>query len=133
MLCVSARKLFTAQTLDLVTYQIKRHQALNNVESANAFKWELKCHLINENELDSVQLKTAIEVLTYLVTADSDDVDLIKQSLYAFGTIEDVNDKTKRTLGNLVMQAIYTINMFEAAFDVNLFNYYFSVLIRLKL
>lgn len=122
---VIARTLFTAQTLDLTAFQTKRQQALHNVESTNTFKWELKSYLINKSELDPVQLKNAIEVLTYLLAASSDDVDLVKQSLYALGTIQDINDKTKRSLGNLVMQAIYSINMFEAAFDV-------SFLIRVK-
>lgn len=112
------RPLFTAETLDLLAYQSNRQDARNNVQSPHRFKWELQCYIENEKEKEAANLKNAIEVLVHLIQLDIDDVKLIKNSLYAYGSTEGVTDKAKRAIGNLVMKAIYTINMPSAAIEV---------------
>lgn len=112
------RPLFTAETLDLLAYQSNRQDAWNNVQSPHRFKWELQCYIENEKEKEAANLKNAIEVLVHLIQSDIDDVELIKNSLYAYGSTEGVTDKAKRAIGNLVMKAIYTINMPSAAIEV---------------
>lgn len=112
------RPLFTAETLDLLTYQSNRQDARNNVESPHRFKWELQCYIENEKDKEATSLKNAIEVLVHLAQSDTDDVKLIKNTLYAYGSTEGVTDKAKRAIGNLVMKAIYSINMPNVASEV---------------
>lgn len=115
---VKARTLFTAETLGLTDYHTNRQNAFNNVEGINTFKWALRCYVDNESELEEIRLKNAIEVLAHMVNSDLDDVDLVKRTLYAIKSLDDVTDKTKRTIGNLVMRAIYSINMPDVAIEV---------------
>lgn len=111
--------MFTAETLGLTDYHTNRQNALNNVEGIKNFKWELKCYIDNEKELEAIRLKNAIEALAHLVDSDLDDVDLIKKTLYAIQSQKDVTDKTKRTIGHLVMKAIHSINLPDTALQVN--------------
>lgn len=115
-----ARTLFTAETLDLLDYQTNRQNAFQNVIGINNFKWELRCYLDNEKDLEELRIKNAMEVLVHLVDSNSDDVELIKKTLYAIESFDGITNKTKRTIGNLVMKAIYTINMPEKAIEVTL-------------
>lgn len=115
---VKVRTLFTAETLGLTDYHKNRQNALSNVEGINSFKWALRCYIDNESELEESRLKNAIEALVHLVNSDLDDADLVKRTLYAIKSLDDVTDKTKRTIGNLVMKAIYSINMPDKAIEV---------------
>lgn len=111
IICVLARTLFTAETLDLTGYQTNRQDAINNVKGANNFKWELKTYIANETEFDSLHLKNAIEILAHLIDCnDNDDVNLIRKSLYTYNEIKSVTPKAKRSLGNLIMKALHSAN-----------------------
>lgn len=110
--------MFTVETLDLIGYQNKRQDALNNVTEANKFKWELQAYVENESEMDALRLKTALEVLAHLAQPEFEDVNLMKKTLYAYDSIKGVTEKAKRSIGNLVMKAMYSINMPDAALEV---------------
>lgn len=110
--------MFTAETLGLTSYQTNRLNAVNNVEGINSFKWELKCYMDNEKELESLRLISAIEVLVHLVDSNADDIETMKKTLHSIASFEEISDKTKRTIGNLVMKALYSINMPDAAIEV---------------
>lgn len=114
---IALRTLFTAETLELKAFQTNRLDAMRNVEDVNGFKWELKCYMENFKELEPIKLKKAIEVLAPIVESP-DDIDLIKKSLYELQPLDGANEKTKRSVGNLVMSAIYTSNMTHAAIEV---------------
>lgn len=116
----AARTLFTVETLDLTTYQNNRRDAFQNVVEANRFKWELQAYVENETELDTVRLKTALEVMAHLATPE--DFNLIKKTLYAFDSNASVTGKAKRSIGNLVMAAIYSNNQADVAIEVNFNN-----------
>lgn len=111
--------MFTIGTLELETYQRNRHDAENNVESPHHFKWELQTYIENEPDKDAVSLKNAIEVLVHLVQPDNDDFKLVKDTLYAYNSIENVTDKAKRSIGNMVMKAAHSLNRSDEAFEVN--------------
>lgn len=117
----AVRTLFTSETLDLATYQKNREDAEKNIENANHFKWELQCYIQNEPEKEASNLKEAIEVLSHLIQSDLDDIKLIKDTLYAYGSLKDVTEKAKRSIGNLVMKAFHSINRPNEAFEVNTF------------
>lgn len=116
--------MFTAESLGLTTYQSNRRDALNNVESANRFKWELEAYVVrHESDPDSIKLKRSLELLLHFVQAE--DVNLIKRTLYALSSVEYEPDKSKRSTGNLVMQSIYSIDMPELALEVTkILNYF---------
>lgn len=118
----SARKLFTVETLDLTGYQNNRQDAINNVIEANKFKWELQAYVENESELDAVRLNSALEVLVHLAQPEFEDVNLMKNTLYAYDSIDGVNEKAKRSIGNLVLKAMYSINLPDAALKVKMFS-----------
>ncbi|XP_031620887.1 pentatricopeptide repeat-containing protein 2, mitochondrial-like [Contarinia nasturtii] len=111
------RTLFSAETLGTNIYQTNCRDALNNVEGADQFKWDLHAYVENESTKDSQKLKNALEVLVHLVKSDSDDVHLIKKTLYAFDSTDGLTDKAKRSIGNLVMQYIHSNNMPNVALD----------------
>lgn len=113
--------MFTVETLDLTGYQNKRQDALNNVSEANKFKWELQAYVENESEMDTLRLKTALEVLAHLAQPEIEDVNLMKNTLYAYDSIKGVTEKAKRSIGNLVMKTMYSINLPDAALEVKLF------------
>lgn len=110
--------MFTAETLDLIEYEQKRGDALSLIDGVNKFRWEFKTYIANEAEHDLIYMKNAIEVLAHILESDGDDVDLIKQSLYTFDSIDGVTNKGKQTLGHLLMKAMHSINNSDGAFDV---------------
>lgn len=112
--------MFTVETLDLTTYQKNKQDAFQNVVEANRFKWELHAYVQNETEMDALRLKTALEVLAHL--AIPEDFTLIKKTLYAFDSIPSVTGKAKRSIGNLVMKAIYSNNQANVAMEVKFIN-----------
>lgn len=116
----AARTLFTVETLDLTTYQNNRRNAFQNVVEPNRFKWELQAYVENESEMDALRLKTALEVLAHLATQE--DFNLIKKTLYAFDSNPSVTGKAKRSIGNLVMKAIYSNNQADVAIEVKFIN-----------
>lgn len=114
----TARTLFIAETLDLARYQRNRQDATNNVENPNHFKSKLQCFIERAHNKEATGLKNAIEVLAHLVQSDIDDIKLIKNTLYAYGSLKVVTDEAKRSIGNLVMKAIYSIDRPDEAFEV---------------
>lgn len=116
----TARTLFTAETLDLISYQKNRQDAINNVVAAKKFKWELQAYVENEKDLDAIRLKEALEVMAHLVQPELDDVNLMRKTLYAINSIENVTDIAKRSIGNVVMKALYTVNIPSIAIEVKL-------------
>lgn len=122
--------LFTYETLDITQYQQNRQDALSNVEQPHRFKWELQCYLENESEKQALQLKNAIEVLTHLIQSDTSDVELIRNALYTYGSMSEVNEKAKRSMGNLVMMAIHSVNLADAALQVTYESAFNTIFIR---
>lgn len=114
-----ARTLFTSETLDITQYHQNRQNAFENVEQPHRFKWELQCYLENEAEKESVHLKNAIEVLAHLLQSDMNDIELIRSTLYTYGSLSDVSEKAKRSIGNLTMSAIHSVNMADVGLQVN--------------
>ncbi|XP_055310231.1 pentatricopeptide repeat-containing protein 2, mitochondrial-like [Sitodiplosis mosellana] len=112
----NARTLFTVETLDLTAYQNNRQEAFDNVTEPNKFKWELQAYVENESEMDALRLKAALEVLAHL--AKPEDINLIKSTLYAFDSIESATDKAKRSIGNLVMKMVYSMNLPDVAIEL---------------
>lgn len=115
----AARTLFTSETLDITQYQQNRQHAFENVEQPHRFKWELQCYIENEAEKESLHLKNAIEVLVHLIQSDMNDIDLIRKALYTYGSLPDVKEKGKRTIGNLTMSAIHSVNRADVGLQVN--------------
>lgn len=115
----TARTLFTIETLNLTEYQKNRQDALDNVIEANKFKWELQVYVENESEMDANRLKAALEVLAHLAQPEFEDVNLIKNTLYALNSVKGVTDKAKRSVGNLIMKTCYSINITDAAIEVS--------------
>lgn len=106
--------------MDLTTYQNNRRDAFKNVFEPKRFKWELQAYVENETEMDALRLKTALEVLTHLATPE--DFNLIKKTLYAFDSNTSGTGKAKRSIGNLVMKAIYSNNQADVAIEVKFTN-----------
>lgn len=107
--------------MGLSTYEKNRQDAFKNVEHPNHFKWELQVHIQNQSDIESLSLKNAIEILAHIVQPDSyadDDVNLLKTTLYEYASMRNVTDHSKRSIGNLTMQALHTINRPDAAFEV---------------
>lgn len=115
----AARTLFTSETLDITQYEQNRKHAFENVEQPHRFKWELQCYLENETEKESLHLKNGIEVLVHLIQSDMDDIELIRKTLCTYGSLPDVREKGKRTIGNLTMSAIHSVNMADVGLQVN--------------
>lgn len=113
-----ARTLFTSETLDITQYQQNRQNAIENVEQPHRFKWELQCYLENEAEKEAPHLKNAIEVLAHIIESDMNDVELIRKTLYTYGSLPGVTEKAKRSIGNLTMSAIHSVNMADVALQV---------------
>lgn len=104
--------------MDITQYQQNRQDAFENVEQPHRFKWELQCYLDNEAEKEALHLKNAIEVLAHLIQSDVNDIELIRKTLYTYGSLRDVHEKGKRSIGNLTMSAIHSVNMADVGLQV---------------
>lgn len=49
-----------------------------------------------------------------------DDIALIRKTLYAFGSMPDAREKAKRSIGNLTMSAIHSVNMADVGLQVKI-------------
>lgn len=105
--------------MDITQYQQNRQNAIENVEQPHRFKWELQCYLENEAEKEAPHLKNAIEVLAHLIQSDMNDVELLRKTLYTYGSLPGVTEKAKRSIGNLTMSSIHSVNMADVALQVN--------------
>lgn len=121
-----ARTLFTSETLDLTQYQQNRQKALENVDQPHRFKWELQCYIENEAEKEALHLKNAIEVMVHLIQSDVNDIELIRNTLYTYGSLQDVSEKSKRSIGNLTLSAIHSVNSADAGLQVKCIFSFFS-------
>lgn len=50
--------------------------------------------------------------------SDMNDIELIRKTLYTYQSLNGVSEKAKRSIGNLTMSAIHSVNMADAGIQV---------------
>lgn len=104
------RRLFTRESLDILSYENDRAKALKNIENPDDFKSNLKCYLKDEPEKSLDSLMKSLDILVHIISPTKADYDLLEQTLIQLTEFPKYANNVKGVFGNHVMKALYSLN-----------------------
>lgn len=110
--------MFTKETLDILSYEEYRANALKNIENPDDFKSELKCYLKDEPQKGLDSLMKSLDILVHIISPTKGDYDLLEQTLIELTEFPEYHNKVKGNFGNHVMKALYSLNAFDIMKEV---------------